>query len=81
MLRRWNSEGRLAFRPDPAILQPAGAGQKAGARRPDALICLAVMLSMPEGSWLRLGLWLLCSLVVYFVYAWRAGRLGENEME
>jgi hypothetical protein len=36
---------------------------------------------MPEGSWWRLGLWLRWGLVVYFVYAWRAGRLGENEKE
>jgi len=33
------------------------------------------MLSMPEDSWWRLGWWLLRGLVVYFVYAWRAGRL------
>jgi len=39
------------------------------------------MLSMPEDSWWCLGLRLLCGLVVYFLYAWRAGRLGENEME
>ena len=26
------------------------------------LVCLALMLSMPEGSWLRLGLWLRCGL-------------------
>ena len=43
-----------------------------------ALVCLALMLSMPAGSWWRLGLWLLCGLGVYFVYAWRAGRFGEN---
>ena len=39
-----------------------------------ALVCLALMLSMPAGSWWRLGLWLLCGLLVYFIYAWRAGR-------
>jgi basic amino acid/polyamine antiporter, APA family len=43
-----------------------------------ALVCLALMLSMPEGSWLRLFLWLALGLAVYFLYAWRAGRLGEN---
>ena len=36
-LRRWNSEARLAFRPALTILQPAGAGQKAVARRHGAL--------------------------------------------
>ncbi len=39
-----------------------------------ALICLALMLSMPAGSWLRLVLWLMLGLVVYFLYAWRSGR-------
>jgi len=41
-----------------------------------AVVCLALMLSMPAGSWLRLGLWLLAGLTVYFLYAWRSGRLG-----
>ena len=54
---------------------PAGKLTAAGG----ALVCLALMVSMPEGAWLRLGLWLLCGLGVYFLYAWRAGRLGENE--
>jgi APA family basic amino acid/polyamine antiporter len=44
-----------------------------------ALVCLALMLSMPASSWLRLALWLLMGLVVYFLYAWRTGRLGENK--
>jgi len=39
------------------------------------------MLSMPAGSWLRLGVWLGLGLAVYFVYAWRAGRLGTAEAE
>jgi hypothetical protein len=33
---------------------------------------------MPAGSWLRLFLWLALGLSVYFLYAWRAGRLGNN---
>jgi hypothetical protein len=36
------------------------------------------MLSMPEDSW-RLGLWLMVGLVVYFLCAWRHGRLGAGE--
>ncbi|MFZ5447488.1 MAG: amino acid permease [Thermodesulfobacteriota bacterium] len=43
------------------------------------LVCLGLMLSMPEGSWLRLFLWLALGLVVYFLYAWRSGRLAENK--
>ena len=46
-----------------------------------ALVCLALMLSMPEGSWLRLFIWLALGLAVYFLYAWRTGRLGENSSE
>ena len=41
-----------------------------------ALVCLALMLSMPAASWWRLGLWLLVGLAVYFLYAWRSGRFG-----
>jgi APA family basic amino acid/polyamine antiporter len=42
-----------------------------------ALVCLALMLAMPAGSWWRLGLWLLAGLAVYFLYAWRTGRFKE----
>jgi APA family basic amino acid/polyamine antiporter len=46
-----------------------------------ALVCLSLMLSMPAASWWRLGLWLLLGLAVYFLYAWRSGRLRENKRE
>ena len=46
-----------------------------------ALVCLALMLSMPAGSWLRLFLWLGLGLAVYFLYAWRTGHLGGNGRE
>ncbi len=46
-----------------------------------AVVCLALMLSMPEGSWLRLVLWLLCGLGVYFLYDWRSGRLAAAAEE
>ncbi|MGB8993010.1 MAG: amino acid permease [Desulfobaccales bacterium] len=46
-----------------------------------AVVCLALMLSMPAGSWLRLVLWLLCGLAVYFLYAWRSGRLAAAAEE
>jgi APA family basic amino acid/polyamine antiporter len=39
-----------------------------------ALVSLALMLSMPGGSWWRLGLWLIAGLTFYFVYAWISGR-------
>jgi basic amino acid/polyamine antiporter, APA family len=44
-----------------------------------ALVCLGLMLSMPASSWWRLGLWLLGGLGVYFLYAWRSGRLAVKE--
>jgi APA family basic amino acid/polyamine antiporter len=42
------------------------------------LVCLGLMLSMPEGSWWRLLLWLLLGLAVYLLYAWRCGRLTRT---
>lgn len=39
-----------------------------------ALVSLGLMLSMPGGSWWRLGLWLLAGLVIYFVYGWYSRR-------
>jgi APA family basic amino acid/polyamine antiporter len=42
-----------------------------------ALVCLGLMLSMPASSWWRLGFWLLAGLAVYFLYAWRSGRLRQ----
>jgi APA family basic amino acid/polyamine antiporter len=44
------------------------------------LVCLALMLSMPQGSWLRLFLWLILGLLVYVLYAWRSGRLTASEI-
>jgi len=41
-----------------------------------ALVSLGLMLSMPASSWWRLGLWLLAGLALYFLYAWRSGRLA-----
>lgn len=46
-----------------------------------ALVCLGLMLSMPEGSWLRLFLWLGLGLAVYFFYGWLSGRLTVSEVQ
>jgi APA family basic amino acid/polyamine antiporter len=46
-----------------------------------ALVSLGLMLSMPAGSWWRLGLWLLAGLILYFLYAWRSGRFKAGEIE
>ncbi len=40
-----------------------------------ALVSLGLMLTMPAGSWWRLGLWLLIGIVIYFSYAYYSGRL------
>ncbi len=46
-----------------------------------ALICLGLMFSMPASSWWRLAVWFLLGLAVYLLYAWRSGRLREDEPE
>jgi APA family basic amino acid/polyamine antiporter len=46
-----------------------------------ALISLALMLSMPAGSWWRLGVWLVLGLGVYAAYARYSGRLRAEEGE
>ncbi|MBI4796113.1 MAG: amino acid permease [Deltaproteobacteria bacterium] len=43
-----------------------------------ALVSLGLMLSMPGGSWWRLGLWLLAGLVIYFLYGWYSRRLRNG---
>lgn len=42
-----------------------------------ALVCLALMLSLPAASWWRLGLWLLSGLAVYCLYAGGPAALGR----
>jgi APA family basic amino acid/polyamine antiporter len=44
-----------------------------------ALVCLALMLSMPAASWWRLVLWLLFGLVVYFLYSWRSSHYPPHK--
>ena len=44
-----------------------------------ALISLGLMLSMPAGSWWRLGLWLVAGLAVYFPYAIYSARLFSEK--
>ena len=46
-----------------------------------ALVSLALMLSMPAGSWWRLGVWLALGLGVYAAYARYSGRLRMEEGE
>jgi APA family basic amino acid/polyamine antiporter len=41
-----------------------------------ALVSLSLMLSMPGGSWWRLGLWLLAGLLIYFLYGWYSRRFS-----
>ncbi len=68
--------GMLALRfTHPTLPRPFRCPYGKAVAASGALVCLALMLSMPESSWLRLLLWLLLGLAVYFLYAWRAGRL------
>lgn len=43
-----------------------------------ALLCLLLMLSLPSGNWLRLFVWLMVGLVVYFSYGRRHSHLGQR---
>lgn len=46
------------------------------------LVCLLLMFSLPPANWLRLGIWLLIGLVIYFAYGRRrsimAGQVGHE---
>lgn len=43
-----------------------------------ALLCLLLMVSLPWGNWLRLFVWLLAGLVVYFSYGRHHSHLGRR---
>ena len=42
-----------------------------------AVICLAQMISLPWATWLRLILWMLLGMVIYFVYGMKRSKLAE----
>lgn len=44
-----------------------------------ALVSLGLMLTMPAGSWWRLGLWLMLGIVIYFCYGYYSSRLRKGE--
>jgi APA family basic amino acid/polyamine antiporter len=47
-----------------------------------AIICLAQMLGLPGETWLRLVIWLVAGLVIYFLYGHRhahAARLVSDD--
>ena len=63
-------------RPDAARPFRCPAGKTVSAL--GALVSLGLMLSMPGGSWTRLGLWLLVGLVINFLYGWYSRRLLDG---
>jgi basic amino acid/polyamine antiporter, APA family len=65
----------------PRLPRPFRCPYGKGVAATGAMVCLALMLSMPESSWVRLGGWLGLGLAVYFLYAWRSGRLSAAETE
>jgi APA family basic amino acid/polyamine antiporter len=65
----------------PALPRPFRCPYGKGVAASGALVCLGLMLSMPEGSWLRLFLWLILGLMVYFLYGWRSRRLTSAYTE
>ena len=44
-----------------------------------ALVSLGLMLTMPAGSWWRLGLWLMVGIAIYFCHTYYSGRLRKGE--
>jgi len=65
ILRRVAPEAKRPFRaPWVPVLPVAGAG-----------CCVLLMFSLPGGTWIRLGLWLVIGLTIYFLYGYRHSRL------
>ncbi|HEX2781131.1 MAG TPA: amino acid permease, partial [Gemmatimonadaceae bacterium] len=44
------------------------------------IICLAMMRGLPSDTWLRLIIWMVLGLVIYFVYGIRNSRIGRGEV-
>ena len=42
------------------------------------LSCLLLMFSLPVENWVRLAVWLILGLVVYFAYGYRRSALRNN---
>jgi APA family basic amino acid/polyamine antiporter len=45
---------------------------------PGALSAVLLMLGLPGDTWLRLGVWLLFGLVIYFFYGMRHSRVSKE---
>jgi len=43
-----------------------------------AFFCFIQMASLPWATWVRLILWTLAGIVIYFVYGWRNSHLGKK---
>ena len=78
---------RVHRRRDPAkdgTAQPASVPHTRcamGARSLGAIVCLAQMLGLPGETWVRLFIWLVIGLVIYFLYGHshaRAARLASD---
>ena len=44
-----------------------------------ALSALLLMLGLPGDTWLRLGIWLIIGLAIYFFYGMRHSKVGNDE--
>jgi APA family basic amino acid/polyamine antiporter len=42
------------------------------------LSCIYLMLGLPGITWLRFGGWLICGMVIYFLYGYRKSRLRSR---
>jgi APA family basic amino acid/polyamine antiporter len=41
------------------------------------ILCLAQMVFLPPPTWIRLAIWLVIGLAIYFFYGYRKSRLNE----
>lgn len=46
-----------------------------------ALSCFALMLSLPLDTWVRLAVWLLIGLTIYFAFGGRRALLGSAAVD
>lgn len=45
------------------------------------ITCVAMMVSLPQGTWIRLIVWMLIGLVVYFFYGKKNSKIGKSLSE
>jgi APA family basic amino acid/polyamine antiporter len=44
------------------------------------ITCVAMMVSLPQGTWIRLIVWLVIGLAVYFFYGKKNSKIGQDQL-